>query len=259
MERKLIAFDLDGTLLNNQKQPLASTAAAINQLKRQGHAVTTATGRNLRLAQPVIEQLDFEHAVLCNGSVAFADHQLVYEHTLAPDAFEQCYRDLSERAIDVAVIGLDTTKRLTTFNEGQMDEAMSSFGSVVPELEADFYQKHAIYQGLAFYNETQEFDTSVYDAFDFVRWHPECVDMIPKNGSKAVTLLKLAEQLGIKQENVIAFGDGMNDREMLKEVGLGIAMGNSSDEVKRQADMVTASNEQDGIWQALVKLKLISK
>jgi Cof subfamily protein (haloacid dehalogenase superfamily) len=99
----------------------------------------------------------------------------------------------------------------------------------------------------------------VYDAFDFVRWHPECVDMIPKNGSKAVTLLKLAEQLGIKQENVIAFGDGMNDREMLKEVGLGIAMGNSSDEVKRQADMVTASNEQDGIWQALVKLKLISK
>ena len=82
--------------------------------------------------------------------------------------------------------------------------------------------------------------------------------MIPKNGSKAVTLLKLAEQLGIKQENVIAFGDGMNDREMLKEVGLGIAMGNSSDEVKRQADMVTASNEQDGIWQALVKLKLIS-
>lgn len=256
MERKLIAFDLDGTLLDDRKQPLPSTVVALDQLRKVGHEVTIATGRNRRLAKPIIDQLSFENAVLCNGSVAFANHQMFYERTLNEDAFNRCSADLIARNIDVAVIGLDDTKRITTFHEHQMSEAMKSFGSFVPPFDAKFYQTNSIYQGLAFYDSQEPFDSSLYDAFDFVRWHPECVDIIPKNGSKAITLLKLANQLGIARENVIAFGDGMNDREMLKEVGVGIAMGNAAEEVKRQADMVTASNEQDGILKALVKLNL---
>ncbi len=80
---------------------------------------------------------------------------------------------------------------------------------------------------------------------------------MPKDGSKAATILSVAHQLGISQKDVICFGDGQNDREMLQAAGVGVAMGNAAPEIQAIADKVTASNDEDGIWQALKELDLI--
>ena len=88
----------------------------------------------------------------------------------------------------------------------------------------------------------------------FVRWHENSVDVVPHDGSKAVTIMNLANRVGIAPEDVISFGDGQNDREMLRMSGIGVAMGNAVPEVQAEAKMVTDTNDQDGIWKALKEL-----
>lgn len=259
MKRKLIAFDLDGTLLDEQKQPLASTIEAINELKAQGHAVTIATGRNYLLAQEVIETLGFDYAIVCNGSVALHQDRILFEQPLSVDLLAPCLEALHHDQIDTAFVSLDETKRVTAFDEAKMELAMQSFGSHLPEYEETFHHTTTVYQGLAFYDEDYPLDEARFEGLSFVRWHPNCVDIIPKNGSKAKTLAFLADHLGIAPEDTIAFGDGLNDIEMLREAGVGVAMGNAKPEVKKCANFVTESNEADGIARALVHLGLIQQ
>ena len=77
------------------------------------------------------------------------------------------------------------------------------------------------------------------------------------NSNKAVGITKLLEKLGIAPDEAVAFGDGLNDIEMLSLVGTGVAMGASSDELKQAANMVTLSAEEDGVAYGLEKLGLI--
>jgi Cof subfamily protein (haloacid dehalogenase superfamily) len=140
----------------------------------------------------------------------------------------------------------------------KMEAAMHSFGAQLPELDMDFPEEKEVYQALAFYGkEYEHFFDEKYSKLRFVRWHENSVDVVPKEGSKAATILCVAEQLGIAQEDVICFGDGQNDREMLTAAGVGVAMGNAVPEIQQVADMVTASNDEDGIWLALKELQLI--
>lgn len=255
--RKLLAFDIDGTILDSNKRPLASTIEALEALRNAGHFVTLATGRSRFLAESVIRELQFENYILCNGAAGFFNHQQVFKETLEMDALQELIRVCQDREIDTALVQLDQAKRLTTFDLDKMQEAMTSFGSTASDL-GDLGVKDEVYQGLAYYDESLDhlFDGQ-YPAFNFVRWHEKCVDIIPAKGSKARTLLALADRLGIEQENIIGFGDGLNDREMLRESGIGVAMGNASAIVQQEADLVTKDHNSDGIWHALKELKLI--
>jgi Cof subfamily protein (haloacid dehalogenase superfamily) len=155
-------------------------------------------------------------------------------------------------------LNLDSIRRTSSNNVSVIDDAMKSFGADLPELNMDFPEEKEVYQALAFYNESQgHYFENQYPEFRFVRWHENGVDVVPNNGSKAATLQFLADRVGIKHENVIAFGDGRNDLEMLAKAGIGVAMGNGADYVQAAADMVTDTNERDGIAKALKKLDLI--
>ena len=135
---------------------------------------------------------------------------------------------------------------------------MNGLGKEDLDFQIDFIEKTDVYQGLGFYQSDRDgtFEEN-FPQLRFIRWLDDCVDIIDKDMSKAVTVLELAEKLGISQNNIIAFGDGMNDKEILAAAGIGVAMGNASEEVQAVADMVTASNDQDGIALALQKLELI--
>ena len=89
-----------------------------------------------------------------------------------------------------------------------------------------------IYQALAFFDKTYDDRFADYDKIRFVRWHENSVDVVPHDGSKAATIVHLADQVGITQEDIISFGDGQNDREMLRMSGIGVAMGNAAPEVQ---------------------------
>ncbi|OTN75291.1 hypothetical protein A5886_000361 [Enterococcus sp. 8G7_MSG3316] len=258
MNRKFFAFDIDGTLLDSNKQPLDSTVEALQTLRDAGHFVTVATGRSRFHAQDVIRSLAFDNYILCNGAAAFLAHQQVYKNLLDEEQLHAFVAEAHDLGIDTAFVGMDTAKRASSLNIEKMEAAMHSFGAQLPELDMDFPEEKEVYQALAFYDQAYEhyFDDK-YSKLRFVRWHENSVDVVPKEGSKAATILYVAEQLGIRQADVICFGDGQNDREMLAAAGVGVAMGNAVPASLEAADLVTASNDEDGIWLALKELKLI--
>lgn len=258
MKRKLFAFDIDGTLLNSQKQPLESTREALQTLRRQGHLVLVATGRSRYLARDVIRDLEFSNYIICNGAGAFLDHQQFYKNTLDQKALERLVDFLEKKTIDVSFVGLDESRRYSDFKPDKIQTAMESFGATTPELEPDYLTRGEIYQALAYYEAELDgkFDKE-FPEFRFVRWHPFSVDVVPQNGSKAATIQNIATRLNIANEDVIAFGDGDNDKEMLSQAGIGVAMGNANPQVQALADLVTASNDDDGIWQALKTLNIL--
>ncbi|WP_270346050.1 HAD family hydrolase [Enterococcus thailandicus] len=257
MKRGLFAFDIDGTLLDTNKQALDSTKEALQQLRRAGHLVTIATGRSRFHAQEIIRELEFENYILCNGAAGFLDHEQVYRNLLDRDQLDTFVEEAQTKEIDTAFVSLDNMKRSSSNDVQIMEEAMHSFGAVLPELDQFFVEDQDIYQALAFFNKSYDTQFQKYDKLRFVRWHENSVDVVPHDGSKAATILHLADQVGIPRESIISFGDGLNDREMLRESGIGVAMGNASAEVQATANLVTDTNDQDGIWKALKKLAVI--
>lgn len=125
-------------------------------------------------------------------------------------------------------------------------------------MKSDYHKQHEIYQLMVFQNDV---DVSYYTAhlpnLDFVPFNANAFDVLTKNSSKAVGVRKLIEHLGYKIENTYAFGDGMNDIEMLQAVGTGIAMGNASDTVKNHADFVTLDVSENGLAHGFKMLSLI--
>ena len=258
MKRKLFAFDIDGTLLDTDKQALDSTREALHLLRKQGHLVTIATGRSRFMAQKVILDLEFPNYILCNGAAAFLDHEQYYQNLLDEEELVRITQELEKKEMGLAYVGLDDVKKTNGHRSQQVVEAMRSIDFGDLDLDAQFNQSADIYQALAFYDNTAEgtFEQA-FPKFRFVRWHPESVDILPQNGSKAATIQSLAERVGIAREDVIAFGDGDNDREMLREAGIGVAMGNAAAHVKQEAKMVTDTNDRDGIWKALKELSIL--
>lgn len=258
MKRKLFAFDIDGTLLGSDKLPLDSTREALEKLRAQGHLVTIATGRSRFMAQNVIADLGFTNYVLCNGAAAFLDHEQYYQNLLDRDELHRFSALVEQQKIGLAYVGLDDVKKTNHHRLEQMSEAMRTINYEAPVFDLNFHQTNDVYQALAFYDVEDEgrFDAE-FPEFRFVRWHPQSVDIVPKNGSKAATLLNLAERVGIDHADIIAFGDGENDKEMLSEVGVGVAMGNAEQSIKDVAKLVTDTNDNDGIWKALKELKAI--
>lgn len=258
MNKKLFAFDVDGTLLNSQKELLDSTVSAIKQLKKSGHVVTVATGRSRFLIEDILEALELETYIICNGAVAFHEHQQIFENALDRQKLLELAGFLDEKAIDLALTGLDGICRTSSNDLPKMKEVLTVLGGVLPAQDQAYVEENEIYQGLGFYNE--QFDSTFeehFPDFRFVRWHKECVDVISSEGSKATTLLYLAEQLNIAQQDIIAFGDGNNDLEMLALAGVGVAMGNASEKVKSSANLVTDTNDDNGIYKALKRLGML--
>jgi Cof subfamily protein (haloacid dehalogenase superfamily) len=127
-----------------------------------------------------------------------------------------------------------------------------------PAHDPHYYKGRELYQTLLFCLEGEEkqYEQEFYD-FDFVRWHPVSVDVVPKGGSKAKGIEKIVEKLGIPKERQYAFGDGLNDMEMLTTIENSVAMGNAEEIVKSVAKYVTKSVEENGISHGLQMVGLL--
>lgn len=261
MQKKMIFFDIDGTLLTDEKKVLPSTKEALKQLKKNGHEVAIATGRNLFLARDVIEELDFENYIVCNGAAGYFQHELVYENTLNAAEYQRLIQVADQNRHQLVYQSPELLRRRDAEADFMMSEAMRSIDFGVPEYDRDFYQNNTLYQSLIFYGTDDHalYESGQFPQFRFVRWHDFGVDILPHDGSKANTALKMAQSKGIAVEDTMAFGDGLNDLELLTKVGVGVAMGNAFEEVKLRANKVTKNNNEDGIALALEELNLIDR
>ncbi|WP_080146234.1 Cof-type HAD-IIB family hydrolase [Marinilactibacillus piezotolerans] len=259
MTKKFIYFDIDGTLLTDEKTILDSTREAIKSLQEKGHEVAIATGRNALMAKELIEELDMHNYIVCNGAAGFFHHEEVFLNPLDPDAVERLIKIADHNGHQLIYETAVTLKRRSQEIYPEVQAGMNHVGFAVPEQDRLFYKNHSLTQALVFYSEEERhlYEDGQFPEFRFVRWHTSGVDVLPADGSKFETILKLSTDKGFAKKDIIAFGDGLNDYEMIKNVGLGIAMGNGETIVKEVAEMVTDTNNQDGIYKALKKLELI--
>jgi Cof subfamily protein (haloacid dehalogenase superfamily) len=254
---KIVFFDIDGTLLDKNNQIPPSTKEAINLLKENGVSVAIATGRAPTIFDAIRQELGIETFVCCNGSFAVFEGDVVYKHSLELSeigSLQESANDLTHPMIFANCEGIWTNAE----NHPQIQQCMKDLNIKYPKYLPMLDDQSEILYALLFCEEDQEeYYKKTHTWFDFIRWHKYSMDVIPHGGSKAKGIEVLLERLNIPRENSYAFGDGINDLEMLEYVGTGIAMGNGKKEAKEMADFVTKDVSDDGIYYGLKKLGLI--
>lgn len=255
--KKIVFFDIDGTLLDQEKKLPRSTKKAIQLLKENGVFVAIATGRAPFMFTSLKKELDIDSFVSFNGQYVVFENEAIYKNPLEQSELERFLLDTKTNEHPLIFMN-ELTMKATTHYHPFIETSMGSLLFPHPDEDKSFYVQNEIYQSLLFCKENDEtFYFENFPEFDFIRWHPYSVDILPKGGSKAEGIKKMIDRLGFDLKDVYAFGDGLNDLEMLKAVGTGVAMGNGVPEAKALANFVTTDVSEDGIWNGLKEVKLI--
>lgn len=257
MTYKLAFFDIDGTLLNKEKEIPVSTMNAIQKLKSNGIEVLIATGRSPYHSFDIASRLGIESMVNFNGSYVTYKGDVLHKNPIDQSFVSKIKNIASDKGHCVTFFGLDT---FSPSHEEHpfLTKVYTETKIPNPTFIPDFINDRDIYQLYLHCQTSEEFlYKELFDDLQFLRWHDYSIDLVPKNGSKAVGIEKILKHKGISPEEVIAFGDGLNDIEMLSYVGMGVAMGNCEKEVIPHANFVTKHVSDNGIEFALRHLELI--
>ncbi|MHC0036722.1 Cof-type HAD-IIB family hydrolase [Pseudoneobacillus sp. C159] len=257
-EKHLIALDLDGTLLKDDKTISNRTKKVLMKAKENGHEVMIATGRPFRSSEMYYRELELSTPIV-NFNGAFVHHPLnhnwgIYHSPLdikvAKDIVEACQKfnlyNIIAEVIDDVYLHYHDQKLLELFSMGSPSVTTGDLRDFLKQSPTSMLI-HAEEQHVA---TIRKHLSDVHaEVIDHRRWAaPWHVIEIVKSGlNKAVGIKRVSEYFQIPKERIIAFGDEDNDLEMLEYAGHGIAMGNGIDLVKNIANDVTISNEEDGV------------
>ena len=249
---KAVFFDIDGTLVSFKTHRVPDSAKrAIAALRAKGVRVFIASGRQL-LAINNLEDLQFDGYVTLNGGYCIVGEQVIYKHSMPSEDMVSLVQYMEERE-DFPCIFVHENAFCINYTDERTDEVFRLLNfPQPPTLPLREAATGDIFQLVAFFTKEQEKAImAVMPHCEATRWNPLFSDVIPKGSSKQVGVDKMFDYFGISLDESMAFGDGGNDVLMLKHVGIGVAMGNAEDEVKRAADYVTDSVDEDGVEKAL--------
>ncbi|WEG11754.1 Cof-type HAD-IIB family hydrolase [Pullulanibacillus sp. KACC 23026] len=257
MKPKIVFFDIDGTLLNQHKKLPVSAMKAVAKLQEAGIYTAIATGRAPFMHQHIRQELGIQSYLSYNGQYVRVGDKEIYKNPFKIQDMDHLLELAESHQHPLAYLGSEQMGA----NQKNHPFILTSFESLkhpAPAYHPHFYKENEIYQALLFF-EKEDVPTYLDDhhVFDTIQWHEHSMDVIPKGGSKAKGIHAMLSYLGIAPEEAVAFGDGLNDIEMLKFVGHGIAMGNAVQAAKEAARDVTKPVDQDGIAFGLQKLGLI--
>ncbi|MBT2292963.1 Cof-type HAD-IIB family hydrolase [Paenibacillus albidus] len=257
MSYKIVFFDIDGTLVNDEKQVPQDTIDAIAELKASGIEPVIATGRAPYFFKPLAELLHIDSFVSLNGAYVAYKGEPLYKRTLPLSSLEKLVEAAGRNNHSLVFEGNEQFFANSEAHPFIM-EAVNSLRVEQPGFDPEFWRNSDIYQVFLHCEAADEhlYD-QVFDDLRLVRWHPKAMDVTVRGGSKAVGIESMLARLNISPSEAVAFGDGLNDMEMLEHVGLGIAMGNSHPDLLPYADYVTASVDEGGIRQGLRHAGLI--
>lgn len=278
MAIRMVGLDLDGTLLNSQKQLTAHTCSVLARAARQGIVVVPATGRpRVGLPESLLTIPGIRYAVVTNGAAVcdLRSGKRLYTNCMPlEDAVEILRRTRTMEVVQGAFIGdwgyMESVDR-ARIRELDLVRAMQDYliasRKVVEDLPAyveargEAPEKIVINflkdaEGNArFRQETLEI-VRHYSGVSFVSGGIGNIEIIRKGAGKGSALLKLGELLGIEASEIMAVGDSENDLDMICKAGLGVAMANSEEILFRCADVRTGSNDEDGAAAAVERYAL---
>lgn len=255
--KKLLFFDVDGTLYDSNKQLPALAKEALFKARENGHEIAIATGRAPFMIAEILEELQIDTYVTFNGQYVVYKGEVIYTNQIPNDTLEEILQFGAQH--DHPFVFLNEKEMIATANGyTQIEESLDTLQFPYPAIDKNYYLHKPVYQTLLFSNQQEQvLYEQQFPTVQFVRWHPYSCDMLPNGGSKALGIAKLIEHTHFEMKDVIAFGDGLNDVEMLSEVGLGVAMGNGHAKAKQAASVVAGHVDEDGLYHVMKELKLI--
>lgn len=257
---KIVFFDIDDTLRLKETGYIPDTIQQVfKSLKERGILTGIASGRTRYGLVPEIKALAPDFYAMINGSyVEDAKGQLIHDNAIPNDLVQATIDWAKSVGIEFGLLGSHTgTLSARTERISQVIDLIYEGLEINPTL----HKEQPIYQLLTFEKDGKEVELppSLQQDLRSVRWDAISSDILLKEASKAAGVAKVVEKLGFKPENVLVFGDGLNDIELFDYAGISIAMGESHPELQKHADFITKKLEDDGIFYALEELGLVEK
>ncbi|MDR2951484.1 MAG: Cof-type HAD-IIB family hydrolase [Prevotella sp.] len=257
---KAIFFDIDGTLLSFKTHTVPqSTIDAINAVKQKGIKVFLATGRLKKQVQN-LGGLEFDGFITVNGAYCVTtDNEVIFKKLIPKEELKSLIA-YQENVINFPFAFM--------VNEGSfvshVDETVKNIANLVevpvPPVRnlQEMVEDEVLQVNLYVDKELEEkIMKEAFVSCNASRWHSTFADVNVRGIDKSTGIDKFLEYYNINKSETMAFGDGGNDIEMLKHVGIGVAMGNAGDDVKAVADYITDSVDENGVANALRHFGLI--
>ncbi|MCI9173518.1 MAG: HAD family hydrolase [Lachnospiraceae bacterium] len=277
MNRKLVFLDIDGTLVAAMSRPSPLAAKAVCRARENGHKVLLCTGRNMPIIGNDIMAVGFDGVIASAGSHVEVEGEVLFDRILPEETIQECLTVFHDQGMFCRIEspeGIYTDPQMETLlRETQADETNSELIRMQKEIELGIpilpYEKYpgkGAYK-ICFTSTSQEaIDNSrkyLQDRFVFAV-HPyreggSCLngEIIPKGTDKSSGMKLVCQHYGMEVKDTVAFGDSMNDYEMMSYAGVSVAMGNACREIKEMADVVCGSVQEDGIYYEFKRMGLL--
>ncbi|MBR6919740.1 MAG: Cof-type HAD-IIB family hydrolase [Bacteroidales bacterium] len=262
-DKKAIFFDIDGTLWRRGTPVPQSTVRAIEQLKQNGHYVFINTGRSkAHVIDKQLLDIGWDGMVSACGTLVEFGDRVIYRSLIPGEEWRRIIKTCKHYGVRMIIEGEEF---LYFDDEDYMGDPYGQ--TLIHELglkrrrlldEKSGWKAGKFAVDLNPTEDSSGWFEELGDRYRFIKHAEHVYEVVPHGCDKADGMRMMAEYLGIPTENVVAFGDGLNDMDMLKSSGTGVAMGNARQELKDIADYVTTAVEKDGIYNALMQLGLIA-
>lgn len=256
--KKVFAFDIDGTLLAEGSDDVCpKVMKAIQILRDKGHIVGIATGRNYRQMTQNIDESKFDFIVLINGGYVKYSNKEIAKNVFTKDQINELTKYCKTNNLTYGVSDINYV--YAKYIDKKIKEVHNDFKTPNPLLidsfdELDIYQ-FMIYESFGMLDDVKR-DLPYYE---YYKYRVLGFDISLPYVAKNTGLEAAVNHCEMTMDDVVAFGDADNDVTMLKSVGLGIAMGNATDQLKDIADYVTADADDNGIINALIHYNFIEQ
>lgn len=263
---KLIAIDMDGTLLRKDNTISERTKHSIQNTIKKGVKVVLASGRPLEGLTRYLDELNLsghdDYVMSFNGSIVqnVRTKKIIFKRTLTGSHLKKLYALSKELGVNIHAFTKEgcITPKMSEYTayEGHIN------GIEVHIVDFDSILDNEVVIKVMFVDPEEKLEQamrllpqSIYEEYTVVRSAPFFLEFLNKEASKGLGIKALGNYLGINQEEIICIGDANNDLDMIQFAGLGVAMGNAFESVKEVADFITKNNDEDGV--ALVIEKFI--
>ncbi len=257
---KILALDIDGTLLNSKKEITPEVLNSIESLQKKDIPIVIASGRPAQGISHVASELSLEkkggYILSFNGGkiIDCKTKEVIYSKTIQKEYYQEIY----EYALNLKEASLITYKGDDIITEKPENKYVDVESNVVkmPVVkvdklleEIDFLVDKFLLVGEPEYmmSHVKAMSEHFKGRLNVFQSEPFFIEVVPLGVDKAASLEKLLEKLGLKKEELVACGDGRNDVTMIDFAGLGVAMENACDEVKEVADYITSSCDENGV------------
>lgn len=254
---KLIVFDIDGTLVDDNKEIKQKTVSVIHQLQNKGINISFATGKTYPSVENLIKILSIKvPLILANGAIIqWPNSEMVFCKFLSTDLIKEITLSNANFEADLALYTPDHIfVKKETFNTDHMKcifkEKIEAIGDWAAVQEYSSQICKAVWVNrldIPMINRLSDYLRSNFDGqISISTAASNSIEAMPFGISKETGLIKLVEQLKISLESVMVFGDQLNDCGIIEAAGIGVAVGNAIEEVKTISDYVIGTNNEEG-------------